>query len=91
MISNLPTELILQVLSYVPIETLNSLRLVCHQLKAILEAQEASIYRNAAVFHGFVPSSDVDYSNIYSRRSLFGVDSWKSFCAHTFHCISADI
>ncbi|KAG9223420.1 hypothetical protein PLEOSDRAFT_1081654 [Pleurotus ostreatus PC15] len=80
MISDLPAELILQVLSYVPIETLNSLRLVCHKLHNILEAQEASIYRNAAVFHGFVPSGNVNYSNIYSRRSLFGVDSWKLFC-----------
>ncbi|KAF9489180.1 hypothetical protein BDN71DRAFT_1531426 [Pleurotus eryngii] len=80
MISDLPTELVLQILSHIPIETLNALCRTYRQFKNILDTQEGSIYRNAAVFHGFVPCGVVDYSNIYSRRSLFGVDSWKSFC-----------
>ncbi|KAF4562491.1 hypothetical protein EYR40_004692 [Pleurotus pulmonarius] len=74
-----PAELVLQILSLVPIRTLNSLRLVCHQLKNIIQAQEASIYRNAAILHGYVPF-DAHYDKIYPPRSLVGVDGWKAFC-----------
>ncbi len=78
-----PAELVLQILSHVPIRTLNSLRLVCHQLKNIIQAQESSIYRNAAILHGYVPF-DAHYDKIYPPRSLVGVDGWKSLCEYPF-------
>ncbi|KAF7437516.1 hypothetical protein PC9H_004358 [Pleurotus ostreatus] len=79
MINNLPTELVLKVLSHSPIKTLHSLCLVCHQLNDIIQAHEASIYHNAATFHGYVPAN-AHYNEIYSSRSLVGIDGWKSFC-----------
>lgn len=83
MINDLPSELVLYVLSHSPIKTVHSLRLVCHQLNDLIQAQETSIYHNAAVFHGFVPA-DAHYDKIYSSRSLVGVEGWKSFCEFPF-------
>ncbi|KAF4562492.1 hypothetical protein EYR36_004152 [Pleurotus pulmonarius] len=60
-------------------ETLWALDKELNYLKNIIQAQEASIYRNAAILHGYVPF-DAHYDNIYPPRSLVGVDGWKSFC-----------
>ncbi|KAJ7800754.1 hypothetical protein B0H13DRAFT_1466278, partial [Mycena leptocephala] len=48
------------------------------------QANQSILYRNAAVLHGFTPSSSIVYSDLgaaLSRRSLTGVSDWKSFCA----------
>jgi hypothetical protein len=80
----LPVEVILETLSYLPVQTLRELQLVSRNWTAFIAANETSIYKKAALLHGYLPSPDItspsDLWTIYSERSLIGVEGWKDLC-----------
>lgn len=79
----LPAELVLAILSYLPLSSLIHLQLVSRAWKQYFDVNEVTIYRHAAAIHSWIPSFDMsifDLTSLYSKKSLKGVDGWKSFC-----------
>jgi F-box-like len=84
MLDILPVEKVLEILEYLPVQTLHSLLLVSRDWEIFIQENETSIYRKAALLHGFLPSSDFtsvsDLGSIFPARTLAGVHDWKGFC-----------
>jgi hypothetical protein len=90
MLSILPVEIALQVLSYLPLQTLRILQLVSRRWRTFIQHNESAVYRHAALLHGFLPSSSVtsisELPTVFPVRSVAGVGDWKNFC-HRRHDI----
>jgi hypothetical protein len=88
MLQFLPPEGILEILSYLPVQTLRTLQLISRDWEIFIKTNQASIYKKASLLHGFLPSSDFasvsDLQSIYPTRSLTGVDNWRDFCHRRF-------
>ena len=85
---DLPHELTLAVLSYLPLSSLSSYQAVCKDWKRFIDKYELSIYRSAAILHEFIPSSATSLSEIessYHARYLRGVDDWKALCGYILY------
>ncbi|KAJ7642852.1 hypothetical protein B0H17DRAFT_1148749 [Mycena rosella] len=91
----LPVELVICILKYLPLSTLSQLLSTSREWNNFFESNQSILYHNAAVLHGFTPSASIVYSDLeaiqddrdmtphraaLSRRSLTGVSDWKSFC-----------
>jgi hypothetical protein len=80
---HLPTELVLSIFRFLPLATLARLQTTSREWNTFFKVNHSSIYHNAAVLHGFIPSASTVYSEldtIVSRRALAGVVDWRSFC-----------
>lgn len=80
---NLPSELALNVLSYLPFKSLSRLQSVCKSWSEFCTLHENTIYRNAAFLYAYIscPTTMLnELSSLYSQRSLEGVKTWKDFC-----------
>lgn len=80
MLDQLPTELRLKTLVNLGAGDLRSAQLVSRSWRQFFIANESSIYRHAAAFHGFAPSSEVSLADVKSASSpssMVGVESWK--------------
>ena len=82
----LPVELIFEVLSHLSLQNLAVLPLVCREWREFMKENESTIYHNAAQLHNFVPASSSSQrlhealKELYSSKSLRGVNSWKELC-----------
>ncbi|KAK0455503.1 uncharacterized protein EV420DRAFT_1336393 [Desarmillaria tabescens] len=79
----LPAEIILEILAYLQLDSLASFAAVSRSTKIFIDANESTVYRNAAVIHGLISSEatqPADLRTKYTPKSMQGVDSWKSFC-----------
>ncbi|KAJ7665188.1 hypothetical protein DFH06DRAFT_308677 [Mycena polygramma] len=79
----LPTELVIEIVQYLPVSTISSLSCTSREWHKFCQVNESILYHNAAVLHGFIPSTSIIYSDlgtVLSARSLTGVTDWKSFC-----------
>lgn len=77
---NLPTELVLNVLSYLPFASLCRLQVVSKSWNEFCTLHESTIYRNAAYLHAYIPRPSTmlsELGSLYSQRALKGVQSWK--------------
>ncbi|KAH9942220.1 uncharacterized protein BXZ73DRAFT_41118 [Epithele typhae] len=54
----LPTELLLTIFAYLPVQALRALRLTSHVWNTFFTENESSIYRHAALQHNFINSKD---------------------------------
>jgi hypothetical protein len=91
---HLPVELVLWTLAFLPLNSLSILPIVSRYWKEFFEENESSIYHNAAIFHQFVLSPTMlftDLWTIYSERSLIDVHGWKSFCKGFVQCFSCSL
>ncbi|KAK0505071.1 hypothetical protein EDD18DRAFT_1316224, partial [Armillaria luteobubalina] len=82
-LSQLPAEIILEILAYLQLNSLASFASVSRSTKLLVDANESTIYRNAAVIHGLISSEGTQPADVrtkYTPRSLRGVNGWKSFC-----------
>ena len=80
---NLPTELTLNILSYLPFSSLSRLQSVCKSWSEFCTLHENTIYRNAACLHTYIPRSTTmlnELSSLYSQRALEDVKTWKDLC-----------
>jgi hypothetical protein len=84
MLHILPVEGILEVLSYLPVQSLWALQLVSRDWETFVKTNQTTIYKNAALLHGFLASSDVtsmdELQTLFTVRSFTEVHDWKSFC-----------
>ena len=80
---NLPTELTLNILSYLPLDSLGRLNSVCKSWSGFCAQHENTIYRNAACLHTYIPRPMTMLDNLtsmYSQRALEDVETWKDLC-----------
>ncbi|KAI6102623.1 hypothetical protein EDD17DRAFT_695695 [Pisolithus thermaeus] len=81
MLHLLPVEVALQVVSYLPIQTLHRIVQVSRAWFDLIDANESTVYRNAAVLHCLVRDENCD--NLVSKASR-PETNWKSFCRREF-------
>ena len=80
---NLPTELAIIILSYLPFNSLSRLQLICKSWSDFCTLHESTIYRNAACLHTYIPHPTTmlnELSSLYSQRALEDVKTWKELC-----------
>jgi len=84
MLYALPAEAILEILSYLPVQTLRAFQLVSRDWESFIRTNESFVYKKAAFIHRFLPSSNFisvsELQSVYPIRSLSRVHDWKSFC-----------
>ncbi len=87
----LPTELIILILSYLPLETVSVLEQLDHQWHEFISFNSSTVYRNAAWREGWLIHADTMFEELaypedqrrkshYSQRAMRGVRGWKDFC-----------
>ncbi|KIJ13815.1 hypothetical protein PAXINDRAFT_80194 [Paxillus involutus ATCC 200175] len=79
MLQLLPPEIALDTLSYLPLQSLYSSALVSRNWNALIAINEATVYRNAALLHRFVPEGDLRADSV-SPNPKFTRINWKSYC-----------
>lgn len=80
---DLPAELALSILAYLPLGSIAILPQVCHTWNSFVQSNREQIYHSAAVCHRFIPSTSTSHNELrqwYSTRSLKGVNGWHDFC-----------
>ncbi|KAH9856033.1 hypothetical protein C2E23DRAFT_563426 [Lenzites betulinus] len=83
----LPTELILRVLSFLPLQSLRNVRLLARRWNAFVVENEFTIYHHAALLHNFVDSIDTLLPEAREARSLqflHDVPDWYQYCRKYF-------
>lgn len=84
----LPVELVIIVISYLPLTSITRLQRVDRQWQQFLKQNQNAVYRNAAWREGWIPSpetlldelDDPGQRSYYSKRAMRGVLDWKDFC-----------
>ncbi|KAK1219810.1 hypothetical protein PQX77_017474 [Marasmius sp. AFHP31] len=89
MITELPAETVLSILSYLSIPSIRCLQLVSKHFRLLITDNEPTIYRFAAFYHGFTPSTTIKIDQLNTlrmrREILVGMKrDWKSFCQRMF-------
>src|ERR1700724_4477321 len=97
MFNDLPTNIVLEILTYLPLNTIASLALVSRWLHSLINSNENPIYHRASFLHGYIPSYTTSLQkahSMYSRRSIGPISNWKNFCAfnllHFYDLISKE-
>ena len=84
MLDKLPTENVLEILSYLPVQSLRELQLVSRDWRSFIATNESIVYKKAALLHGYLLSpnstSVSDLQSVYSRRTLETVHGWMDLC-----------
>jgi hypothetical protein len=82
----LPPELWLHIVSYLSIPDIHVLQRVSKLFNTLMCLNESSIYRAAAIHHGFAPAAVPDIQTVTTHRKrkfdwLSGVKTWLHYCA----------
>jgi len=83
MLHVLPAEVTLGVLSYLPIPSLLSLRLLSRQWLGFFASNQSAIFRGAALLHEYIQPGTLsleDALSVNTGRPWAGSTSWKDFC-----------
>ncbi|KAH9017136.1 hypothetical protein EDB83DRAFT_192914 [Lactarius deliciosus] len=83
MLYGLPAEVMLNVLSYLPIPSLLSLPVLSRQWLDFFTANQSTIFRSAALLHEYIqPKTSLleDALSVNTGRPWAGSKSWKDFC-----------
>jgi len=81
----LPVELVLEILSYLPVQSLHSFQSTSQHWNQVVRQNQSCLYHNVAVLHRFIPSTQSTLSDLsltQSQRLLGNCDDWKTFCAY---------
>jgi hypothetical protein len=73
MLHQLPAEIALHTISYLPLCSLYSTTLVSRDWNALIAINEPIVYRNAATLHRFMDEED-------QLRAGSIPDNWKAYC-----------
>ncbi|KAJ8077911.1 hypothetical protein PM082_002352 [Marasmius tenuissimus] len=89
MLTDLPVETALLILSHLVIPSIHALQLVSKGLNQLVKTNESTIYRFAAVAHEFIPSANLEFDELRSAgvpaAVMLGIDeSWKTICRRMF-------
>ncbi|KAF8993352.1 hypothetical protein BDQ17DRAFT_1412993 [Cyathus striatus] len=85
MLTTLPAELILQILSYLPLKSISSIRQLNKAWEDFVNTNSSNVFRNASIVHGFVGRndallSDVLEEGVFRGRVARGVKGWEDWC-----------
>ena len=84
MLDKLPPENVLEILSYLPVQSLRELQLISRDWRSFISTNESIVYKKAALLHGYLLSpnstSVSDLRSVDSRRSLETVHGWRDLC-----------
>jgi hypothetical protein len=83
----LPVELILKILSYLPIPSLSSFQLTSRRYHTVVCTNESYLYHNAALQHRFIQSEEATLAGVkpsIPRRLQGHINGWKSYCQLCF-------
>ena len=80
MLYGLPTEVTLNVLSYLPIPSLLSLSLLSRQWSDFFAEHKSEIFHCAALYHGYIPPGTSYLKDANGGRPLAGSTSWMDLC-----------
>ncbi|KDQ52898.1 hypothetical protein JAAARDRAFT_446095 [Jaapia argillacea MUCL 33604] len=83
MLNEFPTEIVLEILTYLPLPCLYSLQLTSTHWNNFILENESWIYHRVALLHRFVPSLSTELSTVtsgYADWYLSEVNDWKTFC-----------
>ncbi|KAF5376923.1 hypothetical protein D9615_007333 [Tricholomella constricta] len=86
---DLPPELALEILAYLPLNSLATLPLVCRHWRNIFIIHASHIHHKAALLHGYIRSTAIsieDANKLYSQRSVGIVCGWRDLCRKRY-CI----
>ncbi|KAF4623168.1 hypothetical protein D9613_001312 [Agrocybe pediades] len=90
--TELPAEIVILILSYLPIPSISSLRILSKEWLYFIDGNAQNrntIYRNAAWIEGYIPDRTSmldeigpkeDGTGLFSERTMHGVEDWKDFC-----------
>jgi hypothetical protein len=79
----LPVELILKILSYLPIPSLSYFQRISRRYRDIVCANESYLYHNAALQHRFILSGETTLADAKAstpRRLQGHINGWSSYC-----------
>lgn len=76
MLHQLPAEVALHTLSYLPLHSLYSTTLVSRDWHALITINEPTVYRNAAILHRFIDEIQLRAGSI--------PDGWMAYCPLAF-------
>lgn len=93
-LSSFPSEIVLHILSYLPVSSLAVFHVVSRPWNAFLLQYQATIYRHAAFLHGFIDNDSslflsTEWRKKYATRVLENLSSWKDLCAIDFSLSNA--
>ncbi|KXN82163.1 hypothetical protein AN958_02972 [Leucoagaricus sp. SymC.cos] len=87
MLLDLPPELLVSVLKYLPVSDISACACTSKAFKDLIDQHESTIYRQAAAHpslslipHDHILFSDILPHGFLSRRYLGDVDNWKNLC-----------
>ncbi|KAI0653989.1 hypothetical protein C8Q70DRAFT_548859 [Cubamyces menziesii] len=83
MIGTLPPELVLRILSYLPLQSLGNVRLVSRSWNEFCVTNQCTIYHEAAVLHKFVSCIEMPLTEAretYAKGSLKDASDWYEYC-----------
>ncbi|KAH9889520.1 hypothetical protein C8Q73DRAFT_793718 [Cubamyces lactineus] len=87
MMDILPTELILRILAYLPLQALRNFRLSARRWNDFVVSNQSTIYHHAAVLHNFVDDLDILLPQAKVTRGLKflqDVPDWYQYCRKYF-------
>ncbi|KAI0629050.1 hypothetical protein C8Q77DRAFT_1015195, partial [Trametes polyzona] len=79
----LPTELILRILSFLPLQSLRSVRLTARRWNDFIAANESTVYHHAALLHNFVDDFQTllpEAREAHHLQFLRDVPDWYQYC-----------
>ncbi|KAI0090764.1 hypothetical protein BDY19DRAFT_992179 [Irpex rosettiformis] len=87
--AQLPPELVLTILSHLPLQSLHTLRRLSREWLSWFDANQSYIYQHAALKHAFIPSENTLLKNaVLASKHLLPDDSavneWRTFCQLRF-------
>ncbi|KDQ52879.1 hypothetical protein JAAARDRAFT_61656 [Jaapia argillacea MUCL 33604] len=83
MLKSLPAELTLHLLSYLPLGDISTITLLSRAWLAFLNANQDTVYRQAAIYHRFVSPDVVSLETVRDSENgswMDGLNSWKDLC-----------
>jgi hypothetical protein len=90
MLSRLPPEVCLHILEFFTLDDLACLAILSKTYHDFLRAQEETIYRNAAILHGFISPGNTlaDVERTHQTGWTSHLKGWRDFCASTPECLT---
>ncbi|OSC99826.1 hypothetical protein PYCCODRAFT_751498 [Trametes coccinea BRFM310] len=84
-LDDLPVELLLRILAYLPLRSLGNLRVTCRRWQDFFIANKSAIYHRIAVEKGFVKSFDTPFARAAAKAPYINflqdeTPDWYTFC-----------
>ncbi|KAG9047633.1 hypothetical protein FS837_001826 [Tulasnella sp. UAMH 9824] len=93
-IHELPVETLLQIIGYLPIQSICVLEYVSQTFHELIKVNLNAIYERGAILHRFAPQNTAQcgsqdalkcaMANLGPKNWLHGIDDWKQFCKNSF-------